>query len=351
MNKYTLSAALIFLCTVTSAQKPVITLVSPSASDDMNNSGLVLVRAEIISTTPLQKFSIINKEAVIVSETELSPQKKNDETYLIEANIPLRKGWNTVYVDALNSSGRTISEKRKINCKPEPFIKLLYPGSYNTNIVIGAVNIKAEIKSDDELQFISLNISGTRFENLINETIQRDDGIYYLEKSVQLLKGVNRIYLTAANSNGITKSVSRNINIGEEYTRFNKNSIYGTLGIGPMYGTALGNYERVIYQPSDLLLSSVRLRIGAGKWVVWDAIGTHYLGTFQALWGGGRNHFEAGAGAVLIDDGYKTAFDSRLNLYPAGNIGYRLQKPGGFGLFRAGIGFPEALYLSFGVSF
>ena len=129
--------------------------------------------------------------------------------------------------------------------------------------------------------------------------------------------------------------------------RFNKNSVYGTFGIGPMYGTLLGNYERALYQPSEKFLASIGVRVGVGRWVVWGDIGNHYIATFQVFSGKAKSHLEIGIGAVAN----AVPIHSTRILRPAGNLGYRFQKPGGVLLLRIGIGFPEALYLSLGLCF
>jgi hypothetical protein len=114
-----------------------------------------------------------------------------------------------------------------------------------------------------------------------------------------------------------------------------------------MYGTLMGNYERALYQPYDKFLTSIGVRIGVGRWVVWGDIGNHYIATLQVLSGKAKSHLEIGAGAVA---GAVNVHAIR-KIRPAGNLGYRFQKPGGVVLLRAGIGFPEALYLSLGLCF
>jgi hypothetical protein len=74
-----------------------------------------------------------------------------------------------------------------------------------------------------------------------------------------------------------------------------------------------------------------------------------------------NNHFEANLGAGLanvIDESYSgfygTGGSSASNytaIYPVGNIGYRFQAPNKNFVFRTGIGFPELLYVGFGVAF
>lgn len=77
------------------------------------------------------------------------------------------------------------------------------------------------------------------------------------------------------------------------------------------------------------------------------AEGPHFVTTIAALTGAKNSHMEVGLGFTILNDNYY----NDNSLYPAGNVGYRFQKAGGHFVFRAGAGFPETTYLSFGVSF
>ncbi|OFY61463.1 MAG: hypothetical protein A2Y71_06395 [Bacteroidetes bacterium RBG_13_42_15] len=353
MKKIVFSAILLPLCILTTAQIPVITLVSPSSVDRINNSGLTFVKAEIVSNSPLQKFRIINDGVTIVNEKDMIPEKKDNVTYIIGTKAPLKKGLNTVYVEAKNSFGWAISEKRIITSQFEPFITWFFPGADKTNIESGIVNIKVEIKSDYELQNLSININGTESADQMIGITSRNNGTYVFEKLIQLTPGENNVYLTAANAKGVTTSVTRIINFGFIPKNLNKNAIYGTLGLGPIYGTLIGNYEHSVYQPDDRFFSSIRARIGVGPWILWESGGIHYIATVQALSGKRKGHLEIGAGAVLIQNftyNFSSVYSSKL--WPAGNLGYRYQKlENSGGVFRIGIGFPETLYLSLGFCF
>jgi hypothetical protein len=343
MKKIVLFAIILLLYNRTTAQVPVITLVSPSSKDRTNISGLTLIKAEIVSNSFLREFRVINNDMTVVNEQNMIAEKKDSITYIIECNIPLKKGWNTICVEARNPYGKAISEKRSINCRPEPYINWIFPKYNNTNMESGIVNIKVEIKSGYELKNLSININGTESAIQLAGITSENDSTYIFEKVIQLSPGVNRIYLIALNEKGKTMSITRYIYWGIAYLK--RNAIYGTLGIGPIYGTLLGNYEHSIYQSFDKFFPSIRARIGVGPWALWEGTGVHYIATVQALSGKRKGHLEIGAGAVLIQE------YTNYSIWPAGNLGYRFQKPDGSGLFRIGIGFPEALYLSFGFSF
>ena len=62
------------------------------------------------------------------------------------------------------------------------------------------------------------------------------------------------------------------------------------------------------------------------------------------LTGVDKSHFEAAIGMSY----FMEKEDNRY-LTPAVSFGYRLQKPGGRFIFRTGLGYPEGLYVGFGV--
>ena len=65
-----------------------------------------------------------------------------------------------------------------------------------------------------------------------------------------------------------------------------------------------------------------------------------------------KHHFEINAGPQLLIGMYKDGFDFAASEFDLGfNIGYRKQKPQDFKIFRAGVGYPELLYVGLGFSF
>ncbi|GEM_PF-1381122 len=74
-----------------------------------------------------------------------------------------------------------------------------------------------------------------------------------------------------------------------------------------------------------------------------------------------RNHFEANIGAGLAnveEEAYSGIYGSGgspaseyRDIYLVGNIGYRFQRPNDDFVFRTGIGYPELLYVGFGIAF
>jgi len=193
---------------------PVITLISPSVTDSLNNSGVVTVSAEIVTVSPLQTFRIIHNSGTVVNETGMKPEKKDDNTYVISSFVPLRKGLNTISVEAKNSAGIAYSVTRNINSHLEPFITWFNPSSDNTDIESGIVNIRVEIKTGYPLQNLSVNVNGAESARETAGVIAQGDNTYHFEKRIQLKAGKNTIYLSADNGKGVTRSIPRIINFG-----------------------------------------------------------------------------------------------------------------------------------------
>jgi hypothetical protein len=191
---------------------PIINLVSPSAVDNLNNKGVTLVRAEIVSHSALKTFWIFNNEEIAGSETSTKAVQKDSITYIIESLIPLNRGQNIIYVEAINSIGSASSEKRIITSQPEPFVTWLLPAYVNSTTESGILTIKVEIKTAYDLKNVSINLNGTKLAE-DKEGIKRlNNDTYILERSLQLKTGKNSIYIAASNIRGVINSTIRFIN-------------------------------------------------------------------------------------------------------------------------------------------
>jgi len=193
---------------------PVITLITPAPKDSLNNSGLTTVKAEIVSKEPLTSFRIINNGATVASQAEMIAEKKDEKTYIIASNVPLGKGLNSIIVEAKNSLGTSVSEKRSINSHLEPFISWKIPESDNSNTNSGTVTIKAEIKTVFPLQSINTIINGSLSADELPGLSPSRNDTYVFEKSIKLSYGKNSISISAGNARGTIKSAARIINYG-----------------------------------------------------------------------------------------------------------------------------------------
>jgi hypothetical protein len=137
-------------------------------------------------------------------------------------------------------------------------------------------------------------------------------------------------------------------------TGLKKNSVYGTAGIliEDMYGNITANYERILVTFPKSFVQAIQLRAGAGPWVAWMSDGVNFFSVMSLLMGKGNSHLETGMGVLFTYHPDTEQWAPIVNdRHIAGNIGYRYQKPGGWFVFRTGLGWPEGMYLSFGYCF
>jgi len=129
--------------------------------------------------------------------------------------------------------------------------------------------------------------------------------------------------------------------------KIHTSALYGSLGFGPIYGNVIGNYEIMLVERPDKVFKTRGLRVGFGAWELWEDFGWTSLVSYTCFTGAGNRHLELGIGATYMEFLSTNGFF----VFPATNIGYRYQKPGGRLIFRTGLGFPEILYASLGYRF
>jgi hypothetical protein len=140
-------------------------------------------------------------------------------------------------------------------------------------------------------------------------------------------------------SSSIVYSQSENIkDIG-----LNKNAIYGNVGIGGLYLTATGYYERIITQNNKI---SSFVKAGVGGYALWGIGGQYILAQYGILTGAKKHHLELGVGPNYFLNG-----DLQGELPFTATLGWRIQKPRGKFIFRMGGSWPEAVYIGIGASF
>lgn len=142
--------------------------------------------------------------------------------------------------------------------------------------------------------------------------------------------------------------------MSSDVTELKKNSVYVTAGIliENMYGNVTANYERTLVIFPKSFIQAIQLRAGAGPWVAWMSDGVNFFSIMSLLMGTGNSHIETGMGVLFTYHPDIKQWAPIVNdKHIAGNIGYRFQKPGGWFVFRAGLGWPERNYLSLGCCF
>jgi len=131
--------------------------------------------------------------------------------------------------------------------------------------------------------------------------------------------------------------------------RNNKSSLYLSVGILPIYLSAVANYEIMLVERPDKFFKNSGIRIGGGAFAFWEDHGAAIVAMYTSISGKGSKHLEFGIGATYLK--YLSYGAEDWVILPAGNIGYRFTKPDSNFIFRTGIGFPEGVYIGFGFRF
>lgn len=170
---------------------------------------------------------------------------------------------------------------------------------------------------------------------------------------------------------------AQNLN-SESVSQHTKNvSVYGNIGYYVVYGTVSLNVEAKVWSRSRDLRRSIWAKAYASRWygqLIYEDGGPAYLVGGVYLAGRSEHFFEAMFGATYIYNkisynNMKSEYDDYLVLnpdesphfpeplksddiyiLPTGSVGYRYQPINRKFLFRAGFGFPDALYVSIGFS-
>lgn len=203
------SAPRVIKCLIGSV--PVITLFSPSGTDTLNFSGNLPVKAEIVSQIGLQTIRVLHNSKVIEGEPLIKTVQKDSITYIIETLVPLLVGSNTIYIEARNAIGTSISEKHNTIWQLEPFIVWVSPSSGYSSSKSGMLDIKASIKSKFDLQNVRINLNDFILSDAKGEITRLDNDTYTFEKAIQLEPGENKIYLDAGNAKGLGYSSIVNV--------------------------------------------------------------------------------------------------------------------------------------------
>ncbi|MBU3927301.1 MAG: hypothetical protein KKB74_05805 [Bacteroidetes bacterium] len=139
---------------------------------------------------------------------------------------------------------------------------------------------------------------------------------------------------------------SQTVQATTEKPALNNNAFHGSVSPSIIYLAASIYYERIVYKSEKMAYFA---KAGYGAYtIIMSGTGDFIVAQGGIITGANKSHFEAGLGATYLS----TVDDSHTRkVLPAAYAGYRRQKPGGHGVFRAGFGFPEFLFVSWGFSF
>ena len=133
----------------------------------------------------------------------------------------------------------------------------------------------------------------------------------------------------------------------QETIEKNKTTVYATVGYGWVLTSTHINAERLIWEPGHTLFNELWLRGSFGAFSgIFDIDGYSAIVSAQSISKGNKLHWDIGLGFT-----YSHGMTTGNGLLPAGNLGLRFQKPDNSLLVRAGVGFPEFVYLSAGYAF
>ena len=122
-----------------------------------------------------------------------------------------------------------------------------------------------------------------------------------------------------------------------------KISIHGSVGSLGLYFSATGKLEFLFYSTQNKKLT-LFARGGFGGFATYGDQGTYLLIEPGLLIGAKNSHLEFSTGLnIYLNDG------EFVNFPLSGTLGYRYQKWDGKLLFRAGIAWPEGVYLGLGL--
>ena len=145
---------------------------------------------------------------------------------------------------------------------------------------------------------------------------------------------------------------NKKINESNNEIILNKNNVNFGLGYGLIAINANTTYERLIahkkiYSVLSLGLNFLFIRFFSDEDLFIPSLRYGIMTGIDT-----KHHFEVNAGflipAVIHNDGLDFMSEDILIGF---NLGYRMQKPKGSKIFRAGVGFPELLYVGYGFSF
>ena len=126
-----------------------------------------------------------------------------------------------------------------------------------------------------------------------------------------------------------------------------RSTIHISLAPDVAYNAATIFYDHIITHNGKLATFA---RVGYGGWAkLLIGAGTQTFAQGGIIVGTNKKKFEASAGVAFQNE--KTDDITKSSTVPAVSLGIRSQKPGKHFVFRAGLGYPEGIYVGLGHSF
>lgn len=126
-----------------------------------------------------------------------------------------------------------------------------------------------------------------------------------------------------------------------------KNLVYGGIGSVLLYSPAYVYYERQLQERFLKSKFSSFVTVGTGAAAHWEGASEYFALRFGLLLGENTHHLETSLGTSYFYHG-----DMQDAIIPISfTVGYRKMIPRQNFVFRTGIGWPESLYVSWGLRF
>ena len=205
---------------------PSIRWLVPTEKYSNLNVSSTNFRAMISSAASLKSVTLY-LNGVSMGEVEAIPSQGDTLNYFIEETISFRQAENNIYVEAVNSVGSAISDKRFFtvpasslstvsaikSLSKTPTITWIAPVSFTTTSKSNKANITATIKSSSGISSVSLYVNDILYGAPDMAISATEIGTFVASKSLSLEPGENNIYFIAQNNEGSTTSEKRFITI------------------------------------------------------------------------------------------------------------------------------------------
>jgi len=199
------------------ASRPVISWISPVEKQISQETTVRQIQACIKSEIPVKAVeiyvngSLLNGYNVVASTDEAC-------TALVDNEINLKAGPNTIYIVASNESGSVTSETKTIIVQAptnQPVITWISPTKLESAQEAPSIQIKACVKSETALNGVEIYVNGGMMRGYVVAESSDIGCAAVVDKKINLQEGENSIYIVAKNENGSDTSETIYINYGQ----------------------------------------------------------------------------------------------------------------------------------------
>ena len=149
--------------------------------------------------------------------------------------------------------------------------------------------------------------------------------------------------------NNLSAQIQSRYNVNDDSVQIisQKNLFYGGIGSVLLYSPAYVYYERQLKEGFLKSKFSSFVTVGTGAAAHWEGASQYVALRFGLLLGENKHHLETSFGTSYFYHG-----DMQDAIVPISfTVGYRKMIPGQHYVFRTGVGWPESIYVSWGLRF